>query len=103
MTLLRRILNFFFSHEHPMTPVDVEAMLVAMESRSPQRLNWRESIVDLLKLIDMESDMASRRKLADQLAVRGDYRGTAEQNVALHKALMRELAKNGGKVPKELL
>lgn len=76
--------------------VDVEARLSAMDGAD--RLNWRSSIVDLLKLLDIDSGFANRKELAGELGDT-DYSGTAEENIALHRRVMRELAKNGGKVP----
>lgn len=66
------------------------------------RLNWRTSIVDLMKLIGVDSDYDSRKALAQEMG-RTDYSGTAEDNVWLHRQVMGELARNGGKVPAELL
>ena len=66
------------------------------------RLNWRTSIVDLLKLINVDSDYASRKALASELG-REDYEGSAEDNRWLHKRTMRELAAHGGQVPPEYL
>ncbi len=66
------------------------------------RLNWRTSIVDLMKLIGVDSDYEARKALAQELG-REDYSGSAEDNVWLHKRTMRELAANGGKVPPEYL
>ena len=80
--------------------VDVENRLDSMPGAD--RLNWRTSIVDLLKLINVDSDYSSRKALATELG-RDDYSGSAEDNLWLHKRTMRELAANGGKVPKEYL
>lgn len=80
--------------------VDVENNLDSMPGAD--RLNWRTSIVDLLKLINVDSDYASRKALATELG-RADYEGSAEDNVWLHKRTMRELAAHGGKVPPEYL
>lgn len=66
------------------------------------RLNWRTSIVDLMKLIGVDSDYDSRKALAQEMG-REDYSGTAEDNVWLHKRVMQELSSNGGRVPAELL
>ena len=81
-------------------PVDVEAVLsgIAQEKGNPQ-LNWRTSIVDLMKLLDLESSLANRKELATELGYSGAKDGSAEMNIWLHKAVMRELEKNGGKVP----
>ena len=64
--------------------------------------NWRQSIVDLLKLLDMDSSLNARKELANELSIHVGADGSAEQNVALHKAVMSALAANGGKVPDSL-
>ena len=79
--------------------VDVERNLDAMEGAD--RLNWRTSIVDLMKLIGVDSSYENRKELAQELG-RDDYAGSAEDNIWLHKRTMSELAANGGKVPAEL-
>jgi hypothetical protein len=83
--------------------VDVEAILTAMAADNPQKLNWRTSIVDLMKLLDMESSLAERRELATELGYTGDQQDTATMNIWLHKQVMKKLAENGGKVPAALL
>ncbi len=80
--------------------VDVAARLDAMPGAD--KLNWRTSIVDLMKLIDVDSSYANRKELAQELG-RSDYEGSAEDNLWLHKVTMQELAKNGGTVPAEFL
>lgn len=87
----------------PAPVVDVEAVLEEMASENPQRLNWRTSIVDLMKLLGMESSLAERRELADELGFTGDKSDTATMNIWLHKQVLRKLAENGGKVPANLL
>ena len=80
--------------------VDVESNLAAMgEGKS---LNWRSSIVDLMKLLGIDSSLDNRKELARELGYTGDLEGSAEMNIWLHKATMKELAKNGGKVPATL-
>ena len=79
-------------------PVDVEAVLTAMAANGHGG-NWQTSIVDLLKLLDLDSSLAARKDLADELGVHVGADGTAEENIALHKAVMTKLAENGGKVP----
>ena len=79
--------------------VDVEAVLTTMAAGKGGGGNWRTSIVDLLKLLDLDSSLAARKDLAGELQVRAGADGSAEQNIALHKAVMRKLAENGGKVP----
>jgi len=83
--------------------VDVEAILTGLADKAPQKLNWRTSIVDLMKLLGMESSLAERKELAQELGYTGELNGSAEMNIWLHKAVLRELAKNGGKVPADLL
>ena len=80
--------------------VDVEAQLAAMDGAD--RLNWRSSIVDLMKLVGIDSSYENRKELATELG-RDDYSGSAEDNIWLHKRTMRELAANGGKVPADML
>ncbi|MCB2079316.1 MAG: DUF3597 domain-containing protein [Novosphingobium sp.] len=83
----------------PITEVDVEAQLDAMPGSD--KLNWRTSIVDLMKLIGLDASYAERKELAQELG-RTDYEGSAEDNIWLHRQVMNELAKNGGKVPASL-
>ena len=82
--------------------VDVDAVLKQMAQKKGGGGNYRESIVDLLKLLDLDSDLDSRKELAQELGVNAGAHGSAEQNIALHKAVMRKLAENGGKVPDSL-
>ncbi|MET0179297.1 MAG: DUF3597 domain-containing protein [Novosphingobium sp.] len=81
--------------------VDVEANLAQLAQGKD--LNWRSSIVDLMKLIGVDSSLDNRKELARELGYTGDLDGSAQMNIWLHKATMRELAANGGKVPAELL
>lgn len=83
-------------------PVDVEAILEAEAAKTDQDLNWRTSIVDLMKLLGLDSSLANRKELATELGYTGELDGSAEMNIWLHKAVMRELAANGGKVPADL-
>ncbi|MCT2558576.1 DUF3597 domain-containing protein [Tsuneonella sp. YG55] len=80
--------------------VDVENNLDNMPGAD--RLNWRTSIVDLMKLIGVDSDYESRKALAQEMG-RADYSGSAEDNVWLHRQVMSELARNGGRVPAEFI
>ena len=80
--------------------VDVEASLSGMAAG--KNLNWQSSIVDLMKLLDIDSSLANRKELAMELGYTGDLDGSAEMNIWLHKATMRQLAANGGKVPAAL-
>ncbi len=79
--------------------VDVDAVLAGMASKKGGGGNYRESIVDLLKLLDLDSSLNARKELAQELNVNAGAHGSAEQNIALHKAVMRKVAENGGKVP----
>ncbi|WP_380778210.1 DUF3597 domain-containing protein [Sphingomonas sp. R86520] len=79
--------------------VDVESVLSGIASRKNSDLNWRSSIVDLMKLLDLDSSLDNRKELATELGYTGAKDGSAEMNIWLHKAVMRELAKNGGTVP----
>ena len=80
--------------------VDVERNLAEMAQGKD--LNWRTSIVDLMKLLGIESSLENRKELARELGYTGDLDGSAEMNIWLHKKTMQELARNGGKVPAEL-
>ncbi len=80
-------------------PVDIEAVLAEMQSRNPQQLNWKTSIVDLMKLVGMDSSLASRKQLAQELHFTGDTNDSASMNVWLHRQVMQKIADNGGKLP----
>ena len=84
----------------PMDQVDVEQVLSGMPQAST--LNWRSSIVDLLKLLDIDSSLQSRKELAAELAFKGDTGDSASMNIWLHRQVMNKLAANGGKVPADL-
>ena len=84
----------------PVAQVDVEANLAAMAEGKDS--NWRSSIVDLMKLLGIDSSLANRKELARELGYHGDLDGSAEMNIWLHKATMRALEENGGKVPAAL-
>jgi 3-oxoacyl-ACP reductase-like protein len=87
----------------PASAVDVGAVLAAMaEMKSDQGGNYQTSIVDLLKLLDLDSSLQARKDLAEELGVRAGEDGSAEQNIALHRAVMDQLAANGGIVPDSL-
>lgn len=81
--------------------VDVMANLAAMGEG--KNLNYKTSIVDLMKLLDIDPSLQNRKELAQELGYTGELNGSAEMNIWLHKAVMKELAKNGGHVPAELL
>lgn len=80
-------------------PVDVDQILSQMAEMKGGGGNWRTSIVDLLKLLDLDSSLDARKDLAEELGVHAGAHGSAEQNIALSKAVWRKLAENGGQVP----
>jgi hypothetical protein len=84
--------------------VDVVAKLEGMAAANPQKLNWRLSIVDLLKLLSLDSSLDARKGLATELGCPPEKMGdSAQMNMWLHKTVLRKLAENGGNIPKELL
>ena len=83
-------------------PVDVEAVLSAMSEIQRGGGSWRTSIVDFLKLLKLDSNLQARKELAEELGVHAGENGSAEQNIALQKAVMKKLADNGGQVPASL-
>jgi cysteine synthase len=87
----------------PATAVDVEASLEKMAASNSQKLNWRTSIVDLMKLVGMDSSLENRKELARELGYTGDAGDSAAMNIWLHKRVMKELAAHGGKVPANML
>lgn len=126
MSILGRLFGGIFNRKKPETPasapapapgpvvasadtpptleqVDIVAVLEALAAANPQKLNWRTSIVDLMKLVGMESTLAERRALADELGYAGDKSDTATMNIWLHKQVMARIQANGGQVPPELL
>jgi Domain of unknown function (DUF3597) len=86
----------------PMSQVDVEAVLTDLAAKKGQKLDWRKSIVDLMKLLDLDSSLAARKELAQELNYTGDTSDSASMNVWLHKQVMAKLAASGGKVPDDL-
>ena len=85
----------------PQATVDIKAALRDLAKRKKQKLNYDKSIVDLLKLLDLDSSATARNELATELGYSGDMKSSAKMNVWLHKQVMIKLAANGGKVPKE--
>jgi hypothetical protein len=83
--------------------VDVAAVLNEMAAKNPEKLDWKRSIVDLMKLVGMDSSLSARKQLATELHYTGDQSDTAAMNIWLHKEVLKRLAENGGKVPQELL
>ena len=82
--------------------VDVEVILNGMAAKNSQKLNWKTSIVDLMKLLDLDSSLTARKTLAQELHFSGDTNDSAAMNIWLHKQVMIKLAENGGKVPDAL-
>ena len=84
--------------------VDVVAKLEGLAARNPQKLNWKVSIVDLLKLLDLNSSYEARKELATELGCPAELMGdSAKMNMWLHKTVLNKIAENGGNIPKELL
>lgn len=100
MNILRNIINLICGD--PPKPVDVASILDDLASQHSERLDWRHSIVDLLKLLALDSGFDARRVLATELGYSGDLRDSAEMNGWLHKRVMQKLAENGGKLPGDL-
>jgi hypothetical protein len=82
--------------------VDVEAVLREKAAKNPEKLDWRHSIVDLMKLLDLDSSLGARKELAKELNYTGALDGSAQMNIWLHKQVMTKLAENGGKVPADM-
>jgi uncharacterized protein DUF3597 len=85
-----------------MSQVDVEAVLTKMAAANKEKLDWRKSIVDLMKLLGLDSGLGPRKELAKELGYSGDMNDSAKMNIWLHKQVMQKLAANGGKVPDDL-
>jgi hypothetical protein len=83
--------------------VDVAVVLNGLAAKNPENLDWKRSIVDLMKLVGMDSSLSARKQLATELHYSGDQNDSASMNIWLHKEVLRKLAENGGKVPPELL
>jgi hypothetical protein len=86
----------------PISKAEVEAIIAKIEQDRGVKYNWRQSIVDLMKLLDLDSSLAARKELAQELGYKGALDGSAEMNVWLHKQVMAKLAEGGGKVPASL-
>ena len=117
MSILGNIFNKIFHHpaaqaqgqpqaqvaqpqaQQPQQQVDVGAVLTQMAAQKGGGGNWQTSIVDLLKLLDLDSSLDARKELANELNVHVGADGSAEENIALHKAVVQQLAANGGKIP----
>ena len=88
----------------PVSVVDVKAHLEALAEANPQKLNWKTSIVDLLKLLDLDSSFTTRKELATELGCPQELMGdSAQMNIWLHRTVLQKIADNGGNVPAELL
>lgn len=82
--------------------VDVQAVLNELAQKHEEKLNWRTSIVDLMKLVGMDSSLAARKALAQELNYTGDTGDSASMNIWLHKQVMKKIGENGGKLPDDL-
>jgi predicted transcriptional regulator len=83
--------------------VDISEVLGGLAAKNPEKLDWKRSIVDLMKLVEMDSSLSARKELAKELNYTGDTDDSAKMNIWLHKEVLKKLAANGGKVPPELL
>jgi hypothetical protein len=84
------------------TAVDVTSVLDGLAAKNQQKLDWRRSIVDMMKLLDLDSSLTARKELATELHYTGDTSDSASMNIWLHKQVMQKLAENGGRAPDEL-
>ncbi len=84
-------------------PVDVAAVMDRLADAHAEKLDWKRSIVDLMKLLDMDSSLSSRKELAAELNYDGDTSDSAKMNIWLHKQVLKKVADNGGRVPSDLL
>ena len=86
----------------PLSRAQVEAQIAAIEAKRGVKYNWKQSIVDLMKLLDLDSSLAARKELAQELGYKGALDGSAEMNTWLHSQVMEKVAQSGGKVPESL-
>jgi len=86
----------------PISPAEVDAMIQKLADAAHEKYNWKQSIVDLMKLLNLDSSLNARKQLAQELGYKGALDGSAEMNVWLHKQVMVKLAESGGKVPDSL-
>ena len=86
----------------PISQADVQAIVAKLASEQGEDLNWKQSIVDLMKLLKLDSSLGARKQLAQELGYTGARDGSAEMNIWLHKQVMTKLAESGGKVPESL-
>jgi len=87
----------------PASQVDVAAILDGLAAKNSEKLDWKHSIVDLMKLVGMDSSLSARKELAADLHYTGDTNDSASMNIWLHKEVLKKIAENGGKVPQSLL
>ena len=87
----------------PAKAVDVAVILDGLAAKNPEKLDWKKSIVDLMKLVGMDSSFKARKQLAQELNYTGDPNDSASMNIWLHKQVLIKLSENGGKVPEDLL
>jgi hypothetical protein len=86
----------------PLSDVDVEKVMSDLAAKSKEKLDWKKSIVDLMKLLGLDSSLSARKELATELGYKGDMNDSASMNIWLHKQVMTKLAANGGVVPADL-
>jgi len=86
----------------PAQTVDVASILDAAVKAKGEKLEWRTSIVDLMKALNIDSSLAARKELAKELNFTGDTNDSASMNIWLHKQMMAKLAANGGKLPDDI-
>ena len=82
--------------------IDVETVLTEMAAAKPEKLNWQSSIVDLMKLVDLDPSLDNRKTLANELGYTGDTQDSAKMNIWLHRQVMQKLVATGGKAPESL-
>ena len=102
MSIFGSIMSAIFGKSAAAQNVDVVQVLTARAAQKTEKLDWRRSIVDLMKVLDLDSSLSNRKELAQELGYKGELNGSAEMNIWLHKQVMQKLAANGGKVPAEL-
>jgi hypothetical protein len=85
-----------------MDQVDVDKVVSGLAAQKKEKLDWKKSIVDLMKVLDLDSSLKNRQELAKELGYTGDMNDSAKMNIWLHKQVMIKLAENGGKVPDSL-
>ena len=86
-----------------LSDIDVNAVLSELAGKNPEKLDWKKSIVDLLKILGIDSSLTARKELAKELHYTGDTNDSASMNIWLHKQVIKKFAENGGKVPADLL